>query len=201
MQKRLGYRKSEISRQQVLEAAIQVLGRKGFASTSVQDIAEEAKLSKGAVHYHFASKDELIQCVLDQCCDALVSDARKIWETDTAPIDRIRRSMASLWESRRRRLEFRVLLDLMAQGLHDKALVPPVAAMLQQKRAEMLKEIRAVLEASGLRPKVDPEVFPHLVLGIIDGLAIHNHFDPLTPAAEVELFKALDLVFAAFFTF
>jgi AcrR family transcriptional regulator len=61
------YKKSEVSRRQVLEAAVKALAKRGYAKTSVSDIAHAAGMSKGAVHYHFESKDDLIARVLEHC--------------------------------------------------------------------------------------------------------------------------------------
>ncbi|MFW6031642.1 MAG: TetR family transcriptional regulator, partial [Myxococcota bacterium] len=44
------YKKSEISSAQIVQAAIRVLARQGYARTSLMDIAREAGMSKGAVH-------------------------------------------------------------------------------------------------------------------------------------------------------
>jgi len=47
-------------RAELLEAARQVVLDRGMASTRVQDIAKATNVSGGLIHYHFASKDELM---------------------------------------------------------------------------------------------------------------------------------------------
>jgi len=44
----------------IIEQAIKLFARKGFSSTSVQEIARECNISKGAFYLHFKSKDELL---------------------------------------------------------------------------------------------------------------------------------------------
>ena len=51
-------------RQEIIDAAIKVFARTGFAETSVQDVAEEAGVVPTAVYYHFAGKDELFDVAL-----------------------------------------------------------------------------------------------------------------------------------------
>ncbi|MGY1616085.1 TetR/AcrR family transcriptional regulator [Geodermatophilus sp. SYSU D00691] len=51
-------------RQEIVDAAIKVFARTGFAETSVQDVAEEAGVVPTAVYYHFAGKDELFDVAL-----------------------------------------------------------------------------------------------------------------------------------------
>jgi AcrR family transcriptional regulator len=53
------------TRQQVLDAAHKLFRRKGFAGTSLDEIAEEAGLTKGAVYSNFANKEELFLSFLD----------------------------------------------------------------------------------------------------------------------------------------
>jgi AcrR family transcriptional regulator len=66
-------------RQEIIDAAIKVFARTGFAETSVQDVADEAGVVPTAVYYHFAGKDELfdvaLQSVIAELDDA-VENAR-----------------------------------------------------------------------------------------------------------------------------
>ena len=46
----MAYAKSAVSSQQIVDAAIRVLARQGYAKTSLLEIAKEAGMSKGALH-------------------------------------------------------------------------------------------------------------------------------------------------------
>lgn len=50
-------------RDEIADAAVRVLRRKGVASTSIADIVEESGLSAGAIYANFANKSELAQYV------------------------------------------------------------------------------------------------------------------------------------------
>lgn len=56
----------EQTRQRLLDAAIVVFTEKGYAKTRLDDVAEEAGYSKGAVYSNFKSKEDLALAVLDQ---------------------------------------------------------------------------------------------------------------------------------------
>ena len=47
-------------RQQLIEATIAVLARRGYAQTTLSEVAAEAGLSHGLVNFYFASKDGLL---------------------------------------------------------------------------------------------------------------------------------------------
>jgi AcrR family transcriptional regulator len=54
------------TRRRLLDAAADVFARRGFAATSLDEIAEEAGFSKGAVYSNFSSKEDLFLAVLDE---------------------------------------------------------------------------------------------------------------------------------------
>lgn len=47
-------------REQIVWALIKVMGQRGYASATSKEIAEEAGLAPGLLHYHFGSKDEIL---------------------------------------------------------------------------------------------------------------------------------------------
>ena len=57
-------RKGERTRTRILDAAAQVLARKGYAATTLTEIAATAKMQAGSLYYHFDSKDAIVEEVL-----------------------------------------------------------------------------------------------------------------------------------------
>ena len=58
--------KSTRTRQRVLIAAARVFREQGYAAASLRQIADEADMQAGSLYYHFDSKDELAEAVLDR---------------------------------------------------------------------------------------------------------------------------------------
>lgn len=50
----------DVRRQQLIEATITILARKGYAALTVADVAKQAGLSPGIVIFHFCTKDQLL---------------------------------------------------------------------------------------------------------------------------------------------
>jgi AcrR family transcriptional regulator len=57
---------SELRKNQILQAAINVFTRLGFHDARMDDIVAESGLSKGALYWHYKSKEELIIAILDR---------------------------------------------------------------------------------------------------------------------------------------
>lgn len=58
-------RKSDETRQQILETALELFRKKGFERTTMRDVARAAKLSLGASYYYFPSKEAIVMAYYD----------------------------------------------------------------------------------------------------------------------------------------
>jgi AcrR family transcriptional regulator len=57
------------TRQQILHAALKRFANAGYAATSVQDIVDDAQVSKPALYYHFADKARLFEALVHEAHD------------------------------------------------------------------------------------------------------------------------------------
>jgi len=62
-------RAPEASRDAILDAALRCFGKRGYHQTSVDDIAERARLSKGAIYWHFPGKRDLFIALMDRALE------------------------------------------------------------------------------------------------------------------------------------
>jgi AcrR family transcriptional regulator len=170
------YKKSEISSAQIVQAAIRVLARQGYARTSLMDIAREAGMSKGAVHYHYPTKEALITVVLTTACDAVQQRTLDAWGQGGNPFESLRSSLRELWAARAERTdEALVVADLLAQSLYDDKLRPQLADFYELAARQVHEHLTHHMVAVGLRPKIPLEILPRILLGLLDGLVM-QHF-------------------------
>jgi AcrR family transcriptional regulator len=59
------------TREKILQAAFTVLSRDGYENTSIKEIAEEAGVAQGLVHYYFKTKQLLVLAVLAFVCEKM----------------------------------------------------------------------------------------------------------------------------------
>ena len=60
---------AEVTRQLLLKKALTVFSKKGYAATTLEDIAREAEVTRGAIYWHFGSKAELYNTLVREYSD------------------------------------------------------------------------------------------------------------------------------------
>ena len=194
------YAKSERSAAQIVAAATRVLALKGYARTSLLDIAREAGMSKGALHYHFPSKEALVSKVLESALQTFAVRTLEAWIRSAGdPMSALRSAVHELWLLRRNRTdEVAVVADLLAQSLYDPNLRPQIAAYYSVAAQQVNQVLVPHLVQIGLRPKVAPELIPRLLVGLLDGLVM-QHFVDETAIDTEEFLKAVEAIATALF--
>ena len=84
--------KGEFKRKQILDAAAKVLARRGYIGTQLFEIAEEAGTQSGSLYYHFESREELIEKVLQEGVRLSFARARAVVNAmppQSTPLDRL----------------------------------------------------------------------------------------------------------------
>lgn len=81
----------DVRRQQLIEATISVIGRKGYAGTRLADVASQAKVSYGVVGFYFRTKEDLLLATLQWLADEYTSVWKEAVEkAGPEPADRLR---------------------------------------------------------------------------------------------------------------
>ena len=76
--------RSEEKRQQIIQAASHLFTEQGFLSTSMDQVAETAGVSKQTVYSHFGTKDDLFKfCIEDRCIGSTLNEGIFV---DTQPV-------------------------------------------------------------------------------------------------------------------
>ncbi len=76
----------EKTKASIVKAARRIFGERGFAGTTMDDIAAGARVAKGAVYHHFATKEAVFEAVFEQVSIDLVSDLDRISRAEKDPL-------------------------------------------------------------------------------------------------------------------
>jgi AcrR family transcriptional regulator len=159
------------TRQRIVRCAADILAERGVHATNLADVVKAASVTKGALYFHFASKDELL---LGIEFEYHADSRRMLAELETDP-DPLRRLVRLGFALSRRQLTYplamahnRLLLEQIAPSLQALLPFPPVdwkvviGAWLDQARAQSML-------APGLDLPALAELLDDCLIGVITG--------------------------------
>jgi len=157
----------EEKRRQILDAAVRVFAHKGFHTSRVGDIAEEAGVAHGLLYHYFSSKDEVLETVFHENWSVLLDRIRAVEDTDEPAAEQLRHVAAILLRT------WRHEPDVVRVVVREIARSPEV----QQRIGELVEpvdSIRRIVEngqARGeLRADLDPQLAATIFYGGIDAI-------------------------------
>jgi AcrR family transcriptional regulator len=74
----------------LLTAAVKLFSSQGYQRTTLQDIAQEAGLTKGALYHHFRSKEQVLRRVHDDMIERVLAESRPVLDADLPPTEALR---------------------------------------------------------------------------------------------------------------
>ena len=158
-------RRADARPDEVLDAALKLFSRRGFAHTTVDQVARQAGLSKGAVYLYFPSKKALLTGLVRRAVGPVADVATATiadYRGDPRPI--IRQLMMML-AARLQDGAFAVPKLIM----HEAASAPEVAQMYREEVLDKVLPALQRLIAQGVEGghirKVDPELTVRTVVG------------------------------------
>lgn len=90
-------KEAEERKEEILDAAEKLFGTKGFDHTSTNDILEAVGIARGTLYYHFKSKEEILDGVIERISNRLMSDAGKvIRDTELPVLERLTKAILAL---------------------------------------------------------------------------------------------------------
>ncbi len=181
------------TRHQLLEAAERVFAEKGVSRASLQDIAQAAGASRGAIYWHFKNKADLFNAMMERIIlpmeqarqqigrDAAQDPLRMLQEAILSP-------MRSIVSDKRTRMVFEVA-TLKIEYVDE---LLAIKARHVQAYADGLREIhRSLVEAAsrrGIRLPMQPAIAAQglqaLMVGLIHTWLLAPHAFELVPVAE-----------------
>ncbi|HEQ60016.1 MAG TPA: TetR/AcrR family transcriptional regulator [Firmicutes bacterium] len=82
---------SEIRREQIVQAALDLIGDQGLSSLSIAAIAERVGIVPSALYRHFKSKDEVLDAVLELLRSRLLANVAQARKETPEALQRLRR--------------------------------------------------------------------------------------------------------------
>ncbi|MFV0308497.1 MAG: TetR/AcrR family transcriptional regulator [Desertimonas sp.] len=157
-------------RAELAAAALRTLAERGYANTSLREIAQNSEFSHGVLHYYFADKSELIaQCVrmYKQRCVRRYDDVTALSTTAEEVAERFLAALVVTMTDDAH--EQRLWYDMRAQSLFDPAFRDDVAAIDGALRDMVWRILSRYAELADAVPIVDPPT----AYALFDGVLFH----------------------------
>lgn len=163
----------------IIENAIKLFSTNSISSTSIQDIATESGISKGAFYLHFKSKDALVVAIIDYYSDLITSCIQKSDYDELIPREQYNQKLTDLFESILKHKDF-ILVQIKDPSIPLTDEMKSSLKRLNYKMTQFHQNYLTELYGEQIKP-----ILWDLTL-IIDGL-FHSYLKFLIHAPVVEI--------------
>ncbi len=166
----------DATREAILAAAVLLFVEKGYDATTVDDVALAAGFTKGAVYWHFGSKEDLLVEVFEAWMSQGVSNLRTALRSEGAGERAAALDSWHVGDARRSRQWVRFELELLRLAA-DK---PELAARLRDRQASVRRLLASALREDVGEPApggLSAEDLAILLQALSDGLLQHHLLD------------------------
>ncbi len=158
---------AEATRGQILDAAQRLFVDRGFAGTSISNIARDAGVTKSLIYHHFATKVELWARVKDRLLAEYTAGQRNILSADELTTDLLRAAMSAYFHFVQHRPDF---VRLIALSCIDEAFLQDAEAKGETElwaNEELLSVFVDRIRDAQLAGVVRSDVNPYMVLILV----------------------------------
>ncbi|HVX31500.1 MAG TPA: TetR/AcrR family transcriptional regulator [Solirubrobacterales bacterium] len=164
-----GGRQRRNRRQDVLEAAVRVFHKKGYASASIQDVADEVGVLKGSLYHYIDSKEDLLARIFEDSADHFMELLDEVDGLDERPVERLRSfgRACSLWYLRNiERVAIYTTEWKHLTGSRRREVVR-IREAYERRLAGLIAEVKGAGEAA---PDLDVNFATYFIFGALNGL-------------------------------
>ena len=160
------------TRDAIIEAALRVCSNRGYRGTTLDEIASEAGLSRGAIHWHFGTKYKLFLYIGKQAADKIVSFLEDVDRTGISTLDILRDMMKKFLCEFFNDRTFRdsVHLAMRARMTNDMDDLKDIYLESVNRRKQFIVSvIRKGMDLGEIRKTADPELLAGAILSYMSG--------------------------------
>ncbi len=127
-----------VTRERILDAALEVFARKGYHRASVDDIVRASGTSKGAVYHHFPNKESVFLALVDAFAARLAAEVAAAVSARRGALAKVEGALVAALATfaQNQRLARLILLEAVSLG-----------PLYQTKRAEVAGRFTALIQA------------------------------------------------------
>lgn len=167
------------TKRRIMDAAVEVFTIRGIASSSVNDIARAAGLTKGALYSNFGSKDELILAIMEERLLARTTDGIAAFEAQSQLEPALTNLGGMLMSAIHADGTWQhLLVEYCGMARRDESMRQGLQHRRRQGRLAVTRAIERACAAYGLKLQVSPAEFAVTLMALSNGLALEAGMDP-----------------------
>jgi TetR/AcrR family acrAB operon transcriptional repressor len=173
---------AEVTRRTLLDAGLKVFSRLGYADATLDDIADEAGVTRGAIYHHFGGKAELYNVVIAEGWERITpAIERGIAEGGNA-LEQLKRSFVYFIKFAVEDETFRAINELqlfktpMSEDLQEGIEMKRLG--IRQGINDVAEFVRRGIEDGSIRPDVNPLDAAIMIITLQNGLVAAWLMDP-----------------------
>lgn len=164
----------EIRRQQILDAAALCVSKFGYHQTSVDTIAKEAKLSKGAIYWYYTSKEEILIALSEWRSSVNLKYVHEMARTVSTLKEFLDMLVAATSEYFvQATFEHRAVHELNAMAMENQKLNDIISKNGALMREEIVAVIKKAIKSGEISKKVKPQELALEISCLVDGYSVH----------------------------
>jgi AcrR family transcriptional regulator len=166
-------RRRELTRTALVEAAADVFARRGFYAASLDEIAEAAGFTRGAIYSNFGGKEDLLFAVLDLYTEQqLQAFGAAIHPGAGEPTEVRQAAAAGVWAATQREQNLAALsLEMRLYALRNPEFRRRLAQSERRQQERIAAFITEVATLEGRELPVDPIDLAYVLRAFSDGLS------------------------------
>ncbi len=186
------------SKNQILEAALHVFVKKGYAETRMDDIVESSGLSKGAIYHHYSSKKDLFLSLIDY------------WEVNSFPnfldndysklsaSDKLRNVITEIVNTyKNKKFVFLAELEFWSLANHDKDVRKKTKSLYNKLLSFFKNIVHDGIESKEFKD-INVEVAALSIMTSIQGVIWFSIFEETSVSAEEYLNDVIEFIIHGF---
>ena len=160
----------EQRRAEILNATRDVVLRLGFGGTRVRDVADELGVSNGLIHYHFASKDELLAETLRFAANDDIGRLEEAVDTSRPALERFDRMLRNYLPGPGD-VSWRLWIDAWGEALRNETL-KEISQELDEAWVALLERVIRQGVDEGAFTCEHPKASAWRIAALMDGLGL-----------------------------
>jgi AcrR family transcriptional regulator len=161
----------ELRRQQIVEAAYRVTLERGLHDLRVMDVANELDVSSGLIHYHFATRDDLLEAMLRDTAEREVDAVAAAVGRAGGAEEKLATLVEQYLPSIKRDASWVMWIDAWGEALRDPT-VRRISEELDAAWVRLMTDVIAEGVAAGVFRSDDPLASAWRLCAVLDGLGL-----------------------------